>query len=87
MRPEFAPFGSTDGTIAMSNRMHVAPLALLGNHAILGLSITSAATQTLDRTANQWDTVAEEIFAHTWDCPNVFAVEAPISAPGVVAVT
>jgi hypothetical protein len=35
MRPEFAPFGSTDGTIAMSNRMHVAPLALLGNHALL----------------------------------------------------
>jgi hypothetical protein len=45
------------------------------------------ARQTLDRTLNQWDTVAEEIFAHTWDCPNVFAVEAPISAPGVVAVT
>ena len=39
--------------------------------------------QTLDRTLNQWDTVAEEVFAHTWDCPEVFAVLAPIAAPAV----
>lgn len=37
--------------------------------------------QTLDRTLNQWDTVAEEVFAHTWDCPNVFAVQVPVAAP------
>jgi len=42
--------------------------------------------QTLDRSLNQWDVVAEEVFAHTWDCPDVFAVEVPFAAPGVVAV-
>jgi hypothetical protein len=44
------------------------------------------ATQTLDRSLNQWDTVAEEVFAHAWDCPETFAVEVPVAAPGVVAV-
>lgn len=39
--------------------------------------------QTLDRTANQWDTVAEEVFAATWDCPAIFAVQVPIAAPSV----
>ena len=33
--PRIRTFGSTDGTTAMSNRMHVAPLALLINHALL----------------------------------------------------
>lgn len=42
--------------------------------------------QTLDRSLNQWDVVAEEVFAHAWDCPDVFAVQVPIAAPGVVAV-
>lgn len=44
------------------------------------------ARQTFDRTLNQWDTVAEEVFAHAWDCDAVFAVEVPAGAPGVVAV-
>lgn len=37
--------------------------------------------QTLDRTLNQWDVVAEEVFGLTWDCPEVFAVQVPIAAP------
>lgn len=38
--------------------------------------------QTLDRTLNQWDVVAEEVFAHAWDCPDVvFAVQVPLAAP------
>lgn len=37
--------------------------------------------QTLDRSLNQWDVVAEEVFAHAWDCPDVFAVQVPIAAP------
>jgi hypothetical protein len=41
--------------------------------------------QTLDRTLNQWDVVAEEVFAHTWDCPDVFAVQVPIAAPATAA--
>jgi hypothetical protein len=41
--------------------------------------------QTLDRTLNQWDTVAEEVFAHTWDCDNVFAVQVPLAAPATAA--
>lgn len=39
--------------------------------------------QTLDRTLNQWDTVAEEVFGLTWDCPQVFAVQVPVAAPAV----
>ena len=35
MRPEFATLASLNGTIAMTNRMHVAPFALLGNHRLL----------------------------------------------------
>jgi len=42
--------------------------------------------QTLDRALNQWDVVAEEVFAHAWDCPDVYAVQVPVAAPGVVAV-
>ena len=40
-------------------------------------------SQMLDRTLNQWDALAEEIFALTWDCPDVFAVQVPIAAPAV----
>lgn len=39
--------------------------------------------QTFDRSLNQWDVVAEQVYAHTWDCPNVFAVQVPIAAPAV----
>jgi hypothetical protein len=39
--------------------------------------------QTLDRTLNQWDVVAEEVFGLTWDCPDVFAVQVPVAAPAV----
>lgn len=42
--------------------------------------------QVLDRSLNQWDAVAEEVFAAVWDCPEVFAVQLPIAAPSVVAV-
>ena len=41
--------------------------------------------QTLDRSLNQWDVVAEEVFAHAWDCPDVFAVQVPIAAPATAA--
>jgi hypothetical protein len=40
---------------------------------------------TLDRAANQWDVVAERAYAHTWDCPDVFAVQVPIAAPATAA--
>ena len=40
-------------------------------------------TQTLDRTLNQWDVVAEEVFGLTFDCPDVFAVQVPTAAPAV----
>jgi hypothetical protein len=35
MRPDFATLASLNGTIAMTNRMHVAPFALLGSHRSL----------------------------------------------------
>ena len=40
----------------------------------------------MDRAANQWDVVAERIYAAAWTCPEVFAVQVPVAAPGVVAV-
>jgi len=39
--------------------------------------------QTLDRSLNQWDVVAEEVFGLTWDCPEVYAVQVPVAAPAV----
>jgi hypothetical protein len=39
--------------------------------------------QTLDRTLNQWDVVAERVYAATWDCPQTFAVQIPVAAPAV----
>jgi hypothetical protein len=39
--------------------------------------------QTLDRSLNQWDVVAERVYAVTWDCPEVVAVQVPIAAPAV----
>lgn len=40
----------------------------------------------MDRTLNQWDVVAERVYAAAWSCPEVFAVQVPLAAPGVVAV-
>lgn len=48
--------------------------------------MTVDARQTLDRSLNQWDVVAEQVYAVTWDCPNVFAVQIPIAAPAVSTV-
>jgi hypothetical protein len=48
-----------------------------------GILPQAAPTQTLDRTLNQWDVVAEEVFGLTWDCPDVFAVQVPLAAPAV----
>lgn len=35
----------------------------------------------MDRTANQWDTISERVYAVAWSCPEVFAVQVPIAAP------
>lgn len=44
-----------------------------------------SALATLDRAANQWDTLAERVFLVAYDCPeDVFAVQVPLAAPGVV---
>ena len=37
----------------------------------------------MDRSLNQWDVVAERIYAAAWACPEVFAVQVPIAAPAV----
>ncbi|MEU7010371.1 hypothetical protein [Streptomyces sp. NPDC046332] len=39
--------------------------------------------QTLDRTLNQWDVVAERVHAVAWECPVMFAVQVPLAAPAV----
>lgn len=42
------------------------------------------ARQTLDRTLNQWDTVAERVYVIGYDCQDdVFAVQVPVAAPAV----
>ena len=41
------------------------------------------AQQTADRTLNQWDVVAERVYAFIWDCPVTFAVQVPVAAPAV----
>lgn len=40
-------------------------------------------TATMDRTANQYLALAERVYAHTWLCDTVFAVQVPIAAPAV----
>jgi hypothetical protein len=43
-------------------------------------------TATMDRSLNQYMALAERVYAHTWVCDTVFAVEVPLAAPGVVTV-
>lgn len=40
-------------------------------------------TATMDRVNNQWMALAERVYAHTWICDNVYAVQVPVSAPKV----
>lgn len=42
--------------------------------------------QTLDRTNNQFNALAERVYAHAWACDVLFAVEVPVAAPGVSVV-
>lgn len=39
--------------------------------------------QTMDRSLNQFLALAERVYAHTWACDSVFAVQVPIAAPAV----
>lgn len=45
--------------------------------------MTQDVRRTMDRTLNQWDAIAERVYAAAWDCPNVFAVQIPVAAPAV----
>ena len=38
-----------------------------------------------DFAANQWDAIAERVYAAAWSCPEVFAVQVPIAAPATAA--
>lgn len=40
-------------------------------------------TATMNRSTNQYMALAERVYAHTWLCDSVFAVEVPIAAPKV----
>lgn len=48
--------------------------------------ITPPGLGTFDRSTNQYTALAERVYAHTWACDSVFAVEVPIVAPAVVSV-
>lgn len=45
--------------------------------------ITPPAVATLDRTTNQYMSLAERVYAHTWACDSVFAVQVPVASPAV----
>lgn len=38
---------------------------------------------TMDRVNNQWMALAERVYAHTWVCDHVFAVQVPVTSPAV----
>lgn len=40
-------------------------------------------TATMDRSLNQYMALAERVYAHTWVCDSVFAVQVPLAAPAV----
>lgn len=42
--------------------------------------------QTMNRTNNQFNALAERIYAHAWACDIRFAVQVPVAAPGVSTV-
>lgn len=45
-----------------------------------------SATATLDRVANQWDTLAERVYVVAYDCQDsIFAVQVPLAAPAAAA--
>lgn len=39
--------------------------------------------QTMNRSTNQWLALAERVYAHTWICDEVHAVQVPVAAPKV----
>ncbi|MEU1494296.1 hypothetical protein ABZ456_29090 [Streptomyces sp. NPDC005776] len=41
--------------------------------------------QTADRGVNQFQALAERVYAHAWACPQVFAVQVPVAAPATAA--
>jgi hypothetical protein len=41
--------------------------------------------QTADRGVNQFNALAERVYAHAWACPRVFAVQVPVAAPATAA--
>ncbi|RYJ26474.1 phage protein [Streptomyces sp. L-9-10] len=43
--------------------------------------------QTMDRIHNQYMALAERVYAHTWACPIVHAVQVPVAAPATVDIT
>lgn len=45
--------------------------------------IVPPALATLNRSTNQYLALAERVYAHTWVCDEVFAVEVPIASPKV----
>lgn len=42
--------------------------------------------QTMNRTNNQYNGLAERVYTHAWLCPVVYAVQVPLAAPSVLAV-
>lgn len=55
------------------------PPVLIRRSAVMVPDVTA----TMDRTFNQYLALAERVYAHTWVCDSVFAVEVPVSAPKV----
>lgn len=49
-----------------------------------GSAIVPRVAETLDRSANQWMGLAERVYAHSWVCDEIHAVQINLDAPAVV---
>lgn len=45
--------------------------------------IVPSVVETMNRTNNQFNGLVERVYAHTWTCDTVFAVQVPIASPSV----
>lgn len=45
--------------------------------------IVPSVTETMNRTNNQYNGLVERVYAHTWTCDTVYAVQVPIASPSV----
>jgi hypothetical protein len=48
--------------------------------------IVPSVQETMNRSNNQYNGLVERVYAHTWTCDTVYAVQVPVQSPAVLAV-